>query len=390
MGARLDGELRLLSGGLLLGDTLNASPAIPRYRAIIVALFAGVCLTDLTRALLLAGDTPELVVSAIDFSLLVVLQLTCFGQPAVLRHHLALAAQAVLLVLPYALFAHSWAGMAGLVAGNALLVLRPALGWSVFVVTVAVTGLTEAAHGDAMVTATALLLAGLATGLATHRVAVPEATEHVVAQRPLAPDTVDDAVAAVAAERVRVARDLHDLLGYSLSAIKLKSELAHRIVADRPDHAKEHINDILDITHHALADVRSLARAYRPLSLADTSDSAKAMLAASNIDVRVELDHDPLPEAIETVLSAVLCEAVTNVLRHSDARNCTIGVHQRGTTVLLDIINDGAATRSASAVCNGVRNQAERVKAAGGTFTARHTGDGSFHVHAAIPAVPTS
>lgn len=374
---------------------MNASPAIPRYRAIIVAVFAAVCLTDLTRALLLAGETTELAVSVIDLAVLVLLQVSYFRHLSAVQRYLVLAAQSALLVLPYVLFGHSWTGVAGLVAGNALLVLRPAFGWSVFVATVVATGLAQTSHGEAMMatTATALLLAGLATGFATHRdwpslttTVAPAADPEPVA------DTVVTTTAAVTAERVRVARDLHDLLGYSLSAIKLKSELAHRIVADRPDHGwefmQEHLTDILDITHHALADVRSLARAYRPLSLADTSDSAKAMLAASNIDVRVELAHDPLPEPVETVLAAVLCEAVTNVLRHSDASTCTIGVQQRGTTILLDVINDGAADRPVSADCNGVRNQAERVKAAGGTFSARHIGDGSFHVHAAIPAAP--
>ena len=366
---------------------MNASAAIPRYRAIIVAVFAAVCLTDLTRVLLLAGEITELAVSVIDLAVLVLLQVTYFRPLRPVQRHLVLAAQGVLLVLPYVLFGHSWAGVAGLVAGNALVVLRPMFGWSTFVATVVATGLAQTAHGEAMMAtaATALLLAGLATGFAAHpSLTAPE----VVPEVRTALGTPVDAVDAVAAERVRVARDLHDLLGYSLSAIKLKSELAHKIVADRPEHAREHISDILDITHHALADVRSLARSYRPLSLADTSASAKAMLAASNIDVRVELDHDPLPEPVETVLAAVLCEAVTNVLRHSDASTCTIGVHQCGTTVLLDVINDGAPDRAASADCNGVRNQAERVKAAGGTFTARHIGDGSFHVHAAIPAIP--
>lgn len=360
-----------------------------------MAVFAAVCLTDLTRAVLLAGEVTELAVSVIDLAVLVLLQVSYFRPLTALQRHLALVAQAALLVLPYVLFGHSWTGVAGLVAGNALLILRPAFGWSIFVATVVSTGLAQAVHGEAMMAtaAIALLLAGLATGFATHRDWPSPAPQPAPepAPQPL-PDTVVITTAAVTAERVRVARDLHDLLGYSLSAIKLKSELAHRIVADRPDHGwefmQEHIADILDITHHALADVRSLARAYRPLSLADTSDSAKAMLAASNIDVRVELAHDPLPEPVETVLAAVLCEAVTNVLRHSDASTCTIGVHQRGATILLDVINNGAADRTTSADCNGVRNQAERVKAAGGTFTARHIGDGSFHVHAAIPAAP--
>ncbi len=357
-------------------------------------VFAAVCLTDLTRALLLAGEITELAVSVIGLAVLVLLQVSYFRPLNALQRHLALAAQAVLLTLPFALYGHSWTGVAGLVAGNALLVLRPALGWTVFVTTVAATGLVQVTHGDPMtaIAVTALLLAGLATGFATHRTTSPDPPAPPAVA--VADATVADAtVAAVTAERVRVARDLHDLLGYSLSAIKLKSELAHRIVTDRPDSpdrdwdfVREHIIEILDITHSALADVRSLARAYRPISLADTSDSAKAMLAASNIDVRVELDHDPLPETVETVLAAVLCEAVTNILRHSDASTCTIGVRQRGATVLLDVINDGAADRAVSVDCNGVRNQAERVHAAGGTFTARHVGDGSFHVHAAIPA----
>ncbi|WP_434448552.1 sensor histidine kinase [Lentzea sp. E54] len=359
-------------------------------------MFAAVCLTDLTRALLLADETTEMAVSVIDLAVLVVLQVSYFRHLNAVRRHLVLATQGALLIIPYVLFGHSWAGVAGLVAGNALLVLRPMFGWSIFIATVVATGLAQTTHGEAMTAtaATALLLAGLATGFATHRdwpSPVPQRADPNPVTDPVT-DAVGTTTAAVTAERVRVARDLHDLLGYSLSAIKLKSELAHRIAADRPDQGwefmREHITDILDITHHALDDVRSLARAYRPLSLADTSDSAKAMLAASNIDVRVELAHDPLPEPIETVLAAVLCEAVTNVLRHSDASTCTIGVHQCGTTILLDVINDGAADRADSADCNGVRNQAERVKAAGGTFSARHIGGGSFHVHAAIPAAP--
>ncbi|WP_143036188.1 sensor histidine kinase [Lentzea fradiae] len=354
-----------------------------------VAVFAAVCLTDLIRVLLLADEITELAVSSIDLALLVLLQVSYFRQSSPLRRHLTLAAQVVLLALPLVVFGHSWAGVAGLVAGNALLVLRPAAGWLAFGAIVVVTGLAEAARGEMVATAAiALLLAGLATGFATHR------------DWPAAPPAGQDAEsngltsAAVTAERVRVARDLHDLLGYSLSAIKLKSELAQRMVTESPgrdwEFMREHLADILDITSHALDDVRSLARSYRPISLATTSDSAKAMLTASNIDVRVELNHDPLPEPVETVLAAVLCEAVTNVLRHSDARTCTIGVQQDGSTVLLDVINDGAADRAASADCNGVRNQAERVQAAGGTFTARHIGDGSFHVHAAIPATPAS
>lgn len=150
---------------------VNATPAIPRYRAIIVAVFAAVCLTDLTRALLLADETTEMAVSVIDLAVLVVLQVSYFRQLNATQRHLVLAAQGALLIIPYALFGHSWAGVAGLVAGNALLVLRPKVGWSIFIATVVATGLAQTTHGEAMTAtaATALLLAGLATGFATHR-----------------------------------------------------------------------------------------------------------------------------------------------------------------------------------------------------------------------------
>jgi two-component system sensor histidine kinase DesK len=309
-------------------------------------------------------------------TLVLTLQALQFGQLNTPARRIALATQAALVFLPFLLVGHMWTAVPGLVAGNALALFRPAAGWAAFSLTVAATSLLQASPPptsslEAVIatTATGLLVSGLAFRSAAFRPATPPGPGS----------------AALAEQRLRFARDLHDLLGYSLSAIKLKSELAHRLIAERPDRAQEHLTDILDIAGHALSDVRSLARSYRRLSLSDTSHSAKTMLAAANIDVRVELDHDPLPEEIETVLATVLREAVTNVLRHSDAVNCAITVRQTDGTVKLDVVNDGATNRPVAPDCSGVLNQAERVQAAGGTFTARHVGTDRFHVHAAIP-----
>ncbi|MFC3894375.1 sensor histidine kinase [Lentzea rhizosphaerae] len=292
-----------------------------------------------------------------------------FGGLNTPARRLALATQAVLVFLPFPLTGQLWTAVPGLVAGNALALFRPAAGWTVFALVAAATSLLQTSAPASPLEA---VIATTATGLLVSGITF----------RPAAPEPVG---AALAEERLRVARDLHDLLGYSLSAIKLKSELAHRLISERPDRAQEHLADILDIAGNALTDVRSLARSYRRLSLSDTSHSAKTMLTAANIDVRVELDHDPLPEEIETVLAAVLREAVTNVLRHSEAENCAITVRQTGDEVKLDVVNDGATDRPSSSDCNGVRNQAERVQAAGGVFIARHVGTDRFHVHAAIP-----
>jgi two-component system sensor histidine kinase DesK len=354
---------------------VNESPEPPRAGRIIhvpvVAAVVGICLADLARLLLSDRETTHSAIYLIALTLVLALQALQFGQLKTPARRITLAAQAVLAFLPFLLVGHIWIAVPGLVAGNALALFTPIAGWTTFGLTVAATTLLQAPlqPSSALVAA----IATTATGLLVS----------VVAFRPLAPP--EPTGAPPAEEHLRLARDLHDLLGYSLSAIKLKSELAHRLTAEQPDRAQEHLADILDIAGRALSDVRSLARSYRRLSLSDTSDSAKTMLAAANVDVRVELDHNPLPEEIETVLATVLREAVTNVLRHSDAENCAITVRQADGAVKLDVVNDGATDRPISSDCNGVRNQAERVQAAGGVFVARHVGKDRFHVHACIP-----
>ncbi|WP_177230041.1 sensor histidine kinase [Lentzea albida] len=286
-----------------------------------------------------------------------------------------LATQAVLTFLPFALVGHMWAAVPGLIAGNALALFPRIAGWVAFTLVVAATSLLQTPALLPWSPGSSPLEAAIATTATGLLISGHAFRQH---QQASAPPTSPE-------EPQRLARDLHDLLGYSLSAIKLKSELAHRLTPSQPDRAQEHLADILDIAGRALSDVRSLARSYRRLSLSDTSDSAKTMLAAANIDVRVELDHTPMPEEVETVLATVLREAITNVLRHSDAENCAITVRQADGTVELDVVNDGATDRPISSDCNGVRNQAERVHAAGGTFIARHVGTDRFHVHASIP-----
>lgn len=353
---------------------MNDSPEPPRPGRIIHAVVVGICLADVARLLLSDRETTHSAIYLIALTLVLALQTLQFGRLNAPARRIALAAQAVLAFLPFLLVGHMWAAAPGLVAGNALALFPPIAGWTAFGLTVAATSLMQAwplSFAQLPSSPLEAVIATTATGLLVSGITF----------RPLAPPVPADA--AMAEERL--ARDLHDLLGYSLSAIKLKSELAHRLISEQPDRAQEHLADILDIAGHALSDVRSLARSYRRLSLSDTSDSAKTMLAAANIDVRVELDHNPLPMEIETVLATVLREAVTNVLRHSDAENCAITVSHTDGTVKLDVVNDGAADRPISSDCNGVRNQAERVQAAGGVFLARHVGTDGFHVHAAIP-----
>ncbi|CAM5724203.1 hypothetical protein SALBM311S_00537 [Streptomyces alboniger] len=151
---------------------------------------------------------------------------------------------------------------------------------------------------------------------------------------------------AVAGERLRFARDLHDLLGFGLSAITLKSELTFRLVATRPERAREELVGILQISRQALADVRSVARGYREMSLDAEAASADDVLTAAEIEARIDLDCGPVSDRAGTVLATVIREGVTNVLRHSKAQHCVIEAGPAsgpgGPLVRLVVANDGA------------------------------------------------
>jgi two-component system sensor histidine kinase DesK len=193
---------------------------------------------------------------------------------------------------------------------------------------------------------------------------------------------------AVAQERLRFSRDLHDLLGYSLSAITLKSELTHRLLPDNPARAREEIVDILDIARRALTDVRSVASGYRDLSLPEEAESARSVLSAANVDVRMRLDFAHVPPDVSTLLATIMREGVTNVLRHSKAEACEISVCPDGSAIVIEIINDGVPERppdDSPVGSNGLDNLSGRVDAAHGRLTAGVGPDGRVRLSARIP-----
>jgi len=195
---------------------------------------------------------------------------------------------------------------------------------------------------------------------------------------------------AVAAERLRFARDLHDLLGYSLSAISLKSELTHRLVTKNPDRAEEELSQIIDISRQALTDVRSVASGYRELSLDDEAQSARSVLLAADVNVRMAIDYHDLPPRVRTVLATVLREGVTNVLRHSKAEHCEIAIRQTDSDVTIEITNDGVPVTPRQRSLDsgsGIQNLSNRVSKLDGQLTTSTDAAGHFHLRATIPMV---
>jgi two-component system sensor histidine kinase DesK len=268
-------------------------------------------------------------------------------------------------------------------AASALLILPGAWAWSAFaaepVGATAYAALVHAGAGETLYCFCYTFLTGLTFFGLTR---LPEAA---VALR----DTHDDlAWIAVGQERLRFARDLHDLLGYGLSAITLKGELTARLVERDPARARAELDEILEISRQALADVRTVAGGYRDMALADEVASARSVLSAAGIEARIRADAQPAPGLADTVMATVLREGVTNLLRHSRARGCEISTVAENGVFRLTLINDGAPARLSPRDGNGgLDNLAARTAAIGGKLTTRHTRDGTFLLTAEAPLV---
>jgi len=171
---------------------------------------------------------------------------------------------------------------------------------------------------------------------------------------------------AKVAERERIARDLHDVLGHTLSVVILKSELAGKLVARDPERAQAEIADVERISREALADVRNTIRGYRAQSLEAEFSNAKATLETAGVRVNAEAANVGLSPAQESVVALVVREAVTNVVRHAQARSCSLRLAPLNGGCRLEIEDDGRGGSQDEG--NGLRGMRERIEALGGTL----------------------
>lgn len=193
---------------------------------------------------------------------------------------------------------------------------------------------------------------------------------------------------AIAQERSRFSRDLHDLLGHSLTVVAVKAELAGRLLATDPQRAAREIADVEQLARTALADVRAAVRGVREVSLAVELASARSALAAADIEASLPGAVDDIPLERMELFGWVVREGVTNVVRHSGARRCTIAVDREA----VQIADDGRGpavpvTRGlAEAVAvpapdgsgQGLVGLRERADAAGARLSVGHAAGGGF------------
>ncbi|MEI9971619.1 MAG: sensor histidine kinase [Ignavibacteriota bacterium] len=171
---------------------------------------------------------------------------------------------------------------------------------------------------------------------------------------------------AKVAERERIARDLHDLLGHTLSVIVLKSELASRLTASDPARAADEIRDVERISREALTQVRAAVRGYRSAGFDGELKVALQALEAAGIQVETSVEHPALSPAQETVFAMALREAVTNVVRHAHATVCRLTMRQVGRFCEMVVSDNGlGGTLNEGSGLSGMR---ERVEALGGAL----------------------
>ena len=241
----------------------------------------------------------------------------------------------------------------------------------------------------------------------------------VSAQRELHAAREELAHLAVTAERLRIARDLHDLLGHSLSLIALKSELAARLAPVATERAIAEIRDIESVARKALQEVRETVTGYRQPTLASELAGAGEALTAAGIAYRYDdepvddmaddmadgmapdglaaaRDERALPAAVDATLAWAVREGVTNVIRHSHARQCVVRVGHDAERAYAEVADDGVGIADGDApACvngNGLRGLAERVVALGGRVESGpcvagqpFKRDGGFHLTVTLP-----
>jgi two-component system sensor histidine kinase DesK len=188
--------------------------------------------------------------------------------------------------------------------------------------------------------------------------------EAIRANRALLAARAEVARLAQDAERNRIARDLHDLLGHSLTAITIKSDLARHIAEQESSKALGEITDVERLARQALTDVRAAVSGYREVTLAGELARGRELLRASGVTADLPTAVDVVDDTRQELFGWAVREGLTNVARHARATRCTVSI----TPSEVEIRDDGVGGRGTDG--NGLAGLRERVTAAGGTVEA--------------------
>ena len=193
-------------------------------------------------------------------------------------------------------------------------------------------------------------------------------------------------------ERLRLARDLHDLLGQSLSVITLKSEVARGLITEDPARCAQELSEIEQVSRKTLREVRKTVAGYRQPTLSNELDGAQQLLEAAGIEYSIEELHEELPRSLDAVLAWTVRDGVTNVIRHSRARHCLLRFTREQGRIGVEVLNDWEWGEDAPVQCagqgSGLLGLRERVSVLGGTMEAGPlilSGKPHFRLHVELP-----
>lgn len=276
---------------------------------------------------------------------------------------------------------YTWAWIGGATAGFVPLLLDGIGRWIVAGAVVGVAVLVGALTGGSPLVH--LVIAASVAGTITVAVLLPFWLWNLLVSARAGREA--QALLAVSEERLRFARDVHDLLGHRLAVIALKAELASRLASADPERAASEAAEVQHLATTALGEVREAVRGYRKVDLDDQLTAVEGVLRDAGIRCTVERSDVTLSEEAATQLALALREACTNVLRHSSAGWCTISLSADDSEVRMTVANDGAALTVADRLSFGLRGISERLATVGGSLRTDRTGD-VFTLAITVPA----
>ncbi|MEV4109096.1 histidine kinase [Nonomuraea sp. NPDC049695] len=383
-------EVRAVAGAFRADPPAELPPieSTRLARRVLLAVLVIQCvLVVRVLAYLHPADWPVLGVAAALLAVIVILHMLP-------QSRVVLVAQSLLILLPLAIFPDAWDRLLSIFTGKLLLNVRPPRSWAVVgvVLTGHLTWLLYSIDGST------LFIDDLAAALSTFGghvmimwlvyclgrlsglLTVLERARHELAE------------AAVRRERVRIAGDLHDVLGFSLSAVALKGEVVERLLDTDPTRARSEIAALVSLVERALVELRSITDDGVALRLAAELDTVREVLKAAGIEATARHETGPLPAEVDTAVATALRETITNVLRHSRARTCEITVSGTAEFVRLRVVNDGATSDARASTParpgrhgSGLGSLAQRT---GGLLAAAHHPGGRFEVVAEFRSDP--
>jgi two-component system sensor histidine kinase DesK len=277
-------------------------------------------------------------------------------------------------------FGHNWILLFIMLALACGTVLRGRRLGQALAVIAASDGIIVGRHAESAWTSTAIAYGTLLSGLITAAIL---SLHDVIGQ--LRATRQELARNAVSQERLRFSRDLHDLLGHTMSVVAVKAEAVRRLAGRDLAAALDQAADIESVARQALTEIREAVSGYREGSLTVEVDRARSALEAAGVALVVDESGPPLPPQTAALLGWVVREGVTNVVRHSGASACRIELRTGGDRATLEITDDGDGSGTGGGNGNGLKGLTERLALAGGRLTAGPAPRGGYVLAADLP-----